>query len=103
MSRNIQLHKIFVLVLLASLPFSVVTGGQDTLPDDYCRWEVLDYGITLPLCGLAGDAQRGSEIASDGSRGNCLACHQLPIPDVEAYCTIGPPLAGIASRLSVPG
>ena len=62
----------------------------------------MDYGIVEPLCGLAGDAQRGSKIASDGSRGNCLACHQLPIPDVEAYGTIGPPLAGIASRLSVP-
>ncbi|MGB5179271.1 MAG: sulfur oxidation c-type cytochrome SoxX [Gammaproteobacteria bacterium] len=97
-----QLHKIFVLVLLPCAPFSMVAGGQDALPDDYCRWEVVDYGIAEPLCGLAGDVQRGSEIASDGSRGNCLACHQLPIPDVEAYGTIGPPLAGIASRLSVP-
>jgi len=61
MGRNIQLHKIFVLVLLASLPFSMVAGAQDTLPDDYCRWKVVDYG------------------------------------------TIGPRLAGIASRLSVPG
>jgi sulfur-oxidizing protein SoxX len=46
--------------------------------------------------------QRGREIVSDGSRGNCLACHQLPIPGIEAYGTIGPPLTGIAARLSVP-
>jgi sulfur-oxidizing protein SoxX len=97
-----RLHKFPVLALLACLPFPGITGSQDGLPDDYCRWEVVDYAINEPLCGLAGDAQRGSEIASDGGRGNCLACHQLPIPGIEAYGTIGPPLAGIAARLSVP-
>jgi sulfur-oxidizing protein SoxX len=102
MSHTMQLHRILFLVLLACSPLSVMAGGQGGLPDDYCRWEAVDYGIAEPLCGLAGDAQRGSKIASDGSRGNCLACHQLPIPDIEAYGTIGPPLAGIASRLSVP-
>jgi len=102
MSLYTRLHNIFVPVLLAGLPLSVMAGGQGGLPDDYCQWEVVNYGIVEPLCGLAGDVQRGSRIASDGSRGNCLACHQLPIPDVEAYGSIGPPLAGIASRLSVP-
>jgi sulfur-oxidizing protein SoxX len=97
-----QLHKTLILVLLACSPLPGMSGEQDALPDDYCRWEVTDYAIVEPLCGLAGDAQRGSEIASDGSRGNCLACHQLPIPGIEAYGTIGPPLAGIAARLSVP-
>jgi sulfur-oxidizing protein SoxX len=62
----------------------------------------VDYAIKEPLCGLAGDVQRGREIVTDSNRGNCLACHQLPIPGVEAYGTIGPPLAGIAARLSVP-
>lgn len=100
--RKWRQHKIFMLALLAGLPLSGVTSDQDRLPDDYCRWEVMDYAIMEPLCGLAGDAQRGSEIASDSGRGNCLACHQLPIPGIEAYGTIGPPLAGIASRLSVP-
>jgi sulfur-oxidizing protein SoxX len=97
-----RLNKTFILVLLACSPLSGMTSGREGLPDDYCRWDVVDYAIVEPLCGLAGDAQRGSEIVSDSSRGNCLACHQLPIPDIEAYGTIGPPLAGIASRLSVP-
>jgi sulfur-oxidizing protein SoxX len=102
MNRKRRLHKIPVLALLACLPFPGITHSQDGLPDDYCRWEVVDYAISEPLCGLAGDAQRGMEIVSDGSRGNCLACHQLPIPGIEAYGTIGPPLAGIAARMSVP-
>jgi sulfur-oxidizing protein SoxX len=97
-----QLHKKLILALLACLPLSGMSSGQDGLPEDYCRWEVVDYAIVEPLCGLAGDAQRGKAIVSDGSRGNCLACHQLPIPGIEAYGTIGPPLTGIATRLSVP-
>lgn len=91
-----------MLVLLACAPLPGVTADQDGQPDEYCRWEVVEYAIKDPLCGLAGDVQRGSEIATDSGRGNCLACHQLPIPGIEAYGTIGPPLAGIASRLSVP-
>ena len=99
---KMQLLKVTTLVLLACMPLPGVTDDQGGLPDDYCRWEVVEYAIVEPLCGLAGDARRGSEIATDSGRGNCLACHQLPIPGVEAYGTIGPPLAGIAARLSVP-
>jgi len=96
------LPKTLIPVLLAWMPLFVLASGQDGLPADYCRWERVDYSIVEPLCGLAGDAQRGNEIVSDSGRGNCLACHQLPIPGIEAYGTIGPPLAGVASRLSVP-
>lgn len=69
-------------------------------PEPYCQWQQENYAIEKPLCGYAGDAKRGKAIASDGSRGNCLACHQLPIDGVEAYGTIGPPLQGVGSRLS---
>jgi sulfur-oxidizing protein SoxX len=68
--------------------------------ETYCRWQVADYAIQQPLCGYTGNAERGKAIASDGSKGNCLACHQLPIEGIEAYGTIGPPLAGIGSRQS---
>ena len=67
---------------------------------NYCQWEVKDYAIETSLCGYIGNAERGRAIASDGSSGNCLACHQLPIDGIEAYGTIGPPLAGIGSRQS---
>lgn len=92
----------FLLLLMFTLPASEGTAGEPeiALPADYCEWELADYAIAQPICGLTGDAARGKAISSDGSRGNCLACHQLPIPGVEAYGTIGPPLAGIGSRLS---
>jgi sulfur-oxidizing protein SoxX len=93
------------LFILSLLPLHPVTGHAEQsadMPQDYCRWEVKDYAIEQPLCGLAGDAGRGRAIVTDSHLGNCLACHQLPIPGIEAYGTIGPPLQGIASRLTEP-
>lgn len=69
-------------------------------PEPYCQWQVDNNAIEKPLCNYVGDADRGKAIASNGSLGNCLACHQLPIEGVEAYGTIGPPLEGVATRLS---
>jgi len=69
-------------------------------PEPYCQWKVDNYAIKKPLCGYVGDAKRGKAIASNGSIGNCLACHQLPIDGVEAYGTIGPPLEGVGTRMS---
>jgi sulfur-oxidizing protein SoxX len=89
-----------ILLLVALVPVTGMTEDTAALPEDYCGWEVKDYAIEEPLCGLSGDALRGKKIASDSHMGNCLACHQLPIPGIEAYGTIGPPLQGIASRLT---
>lgn len=68
--------------------------------EPYCQWQVDNFAIEKPLCGYVGEAKRGKAIVTDGSRGNCLACHQLPIDGIEAYGTIGPPLEAVASRLS---
>ena len=89
-----------MFLLFALSPLGAGAEQAASLPSDYCEWEVVDYAIEQPLCGLAGDARRGREIVTDSYRGNCLACHQLPIPGIEAYGTIGPPLQGIASRLT---
>jgi sulfur-oxidizing protein SoxX len=97
----------FTRTALVSLSLAVLapavsadTGKSASLPDNYCRWEVTNYAIEQPLCGLSGDAGRGKTIVSDSYQGNCLACHQLPISGIEAYGTIGPPLQGIASRFT---
>ena len=66
----------------------------------YCAWEMQDFAIAEPLCGLVGDAERGRELAADSHGGNCLACHQMPIPEESFHGTIGPPLHGIGARYS---
>jgi sulfur-oxidizing protein SoxX len=83
-------------------PFSGKADAVEALPDDYCQWEVADYAIEKSLCGLSGDVQRGKQIVTDSYKGNCLACHQLPVEGVEAYGNIGPPLYGLASRMTEP-
>ena len=88
---------LLVLSCSTSLAESVATMPQ---PEPYCQWQVDNNAIEKPLCGFIGDAKRGKAIASDGSKGNCLACHQLPIDGVEAYGTIGPPLEGVGTRLT---
>ena len=100
--KIIQLAIIVVVTLPADRAYADNVALDRSGPANYCNWQAVDYGIAEPLCGLVGDADRGRAIASDGSKGNCLACHELPVPDVEAYGTIGPPLSGVASRLTVP-
>lgn len=93
----------FYLILIFSINSSFADSIVDTsvAVEKYCQWQVTDNAILEPLCGYTGDAARGKDIASDGSIGNCLACHQLPVDGIEAYGTIGPPLEGVGSRLPV--
>lgn len=68
------------------------------LPAGYCRWTAGQFEIREPLCGLQGDARRGKEIVVDAHLGNCIACHQLPIPEPDFHGTLGPPLQHVAAR-----
>ncbi|MGB0712826.1 MAG: sulfur oxidation c-type cytochrome SoxX [Gammaproteobacteria bacterium] len=96
---------VLAMITLGAVPASAhaAEAANPTLPppEPYCTWAVDDFRISAPLCGLSGDAERGKVIATRGDRGNCLACHRLPVEGVEAYGTIGPPLAGIGSRYDV--
>jgi len=83
-------------------PFPALLEAAGTLPENYCTWEASEFAIEQPLCGLSGDIHRGKQIATDAYQGNCLACHQLPVEGIEAYGNIGPPLQGLASRMTVP-
>lgn len=91
---------IFVSFMLTMFSFTSLADSASELPakEPYCNWSVDNFAIEKPLCGYVGDVNRGQAIASDGSKGNCLACHRLPVDGIEAYGTIGPALAGIGSR-----
>ena len=96
------MNKISYLLFVIPLFNISYADSSDSIvsAETYCQWQVTNYAIEQPLCGYTGNAERGKAIASDGSKGNCLACHQLPIEGIESYGTIGPPLAGIGSRQS---
>jgi len=53
-----------------------------------------------PLTSQPGDPARGKEIVENRQVGACLLCHSGPFPEPHLQGTIGPPLAGVGSRLS---
>ena len=58
------------------------------------------FSIEKPLRGHSGDAVRGRGLIIARDKGNCLACHELPIPEEDFHGTIGPSLNGVGTRLS---
>lgn len=54
----------------------------------------------LSLTGVAGDAERGRALAWARDRGNCVACHVIPAPDMGTHGNLGPSLKGLADRQS---
>jgi sulfur-oxidizing protein SoxX len=56
--------------------------------------------IAAPLDGLVGDAARGAAVVRNRETANCLICHAIPDPRERFMGEVGPPLAGVADRLS---
>jgi len=83
------------LVGIACLSLSGPIHGEE-----YVEWEADGFAIPEPLGGLQGDPKRGKTVVIDRDSGNCLACHQMPIPEEPMHGTVGPPLTGVGSRLS---
>jgi len=88
------------VLCLSLLAPAALPADEVGSPPPYFDWQAENYEINSPLGGLTGVAERGRAIAGDPLRGNCLACHQLPIPEEDFYGNLGPSLAGIASRQS---
>ena len=60
--------------------------------------------LPQPLTDQPGDATRGKAVAVNSDMGNCIICHHMPVAEVPegAFGDIGPDLAGVGSRLTVP-
>jgi sulfur-oxidizing protein SoxX len=81
---------IWIAMSLSSLP----AMAQERAVAAYA---IHDGAIEQPLGGLTGDPVRGRIIAA-GRRGNCLACHPMPIPEEGFQGNIGPDLRGVGGR-----
>ena len=95
--RLFRLSCLFAAIITTSSAFA--TESSSAPP--YFEWKVENFAINEPLGGLPGDAKRGRAIAGNQSRGNCLACHLLPIPEEPFFGNLGPPLTGIGSRQAI--
>jgi L-cysteine S-thiosulfotransferase len=56
--------------------------------------------VEAPLGGHVGDVGRGERLVRDRERGNCLICHSVPVAAERFQGDLGPPLAGVGSRLT---
>ncbi len=82
------------------LLMSIASPSSSLAEQTFYSWKIENYAIKKPLGGFTGNAQRGRKIVINQDKGNCLACHSLPIPEESFHGTVGPPLQGIASRLN---
>lgn len=56
--------------------------------------------IKQPLTDKPGDAANGRKLAINRKKGNCLACHVMPISEQQFHGETAPTLYGVANRLS---
>lgn len=66
--------------------------------EEQAAFKIVD-GTSIPkaLTAGAGDPDNGRAVAINRKRGNCLACHILPIPEQPFHGKVGPDLSEIAS------
>lgn len=78
-----------------STPITTQIANAETL----VSYTVVDENsIPESLTGQAGDPVKGRATAINRKKGNCLACHTMPIPEESFHGKIGPDLSGVASR-----
>lgn len=80
---------------LLALCLAAPAAGQEV-----ARYAVTGDAVEAPLAGLPGDAARGARIVRNRETANCLICHTVPDPSASFMGEVGPPLAGVASRLT---
>jgi L-cysteine S-thiosulfotransferase len=81
-------------VLLALLLAAAPAAGQ------VAPFVVTDDAIAAPLDGRGGDAARGAAVVKNRETANCLICHSIPDATERFMGEVGPPLAGVGTRLT---
>jgi L-cysteine S-thiosulfotransferase len=79
-----------------------MSAGLASAADGTRPLRVAADGIPDPLVAGGGDAARGRTLIVARESANCVLCHAVPDSAVRFYGDIGPSLAGIGTRLSVP-
>ncbi|GAB4347071.1 MAG: sulfur oxidation c-type cytochrome SoxX [Gammaproteobacteria bacterium] len=64
------------------------------------KYTVSGNAIPQSLTGKPGDPKKGKALVIARKKGNCLACHMMPIPEEADHGQIGPALYGVANRMT---
>ena len=86
------------LILSAIVGFAVFSSLlANSNAHDYT---IVDDTIPASLTGVPGDPVKGKKLAIKRKKGNCLACHAMPIPEQQFHGEVGPDLSGVGSRMT---
>jgi len=89
-----------VLPLAAASAVALMAGMSEADAQEIATYKVSDYAIKEPLTATPGDPKNGRKLVAGQRKGNCLACHKMPIPEEQFHGLVGPELNGVGSRLS---
>ena len=82
------------LGLAVGVGFSFTASAADMV-----KFKIVDETIPASLTGKAGDAANGKKVVIGRKKGNCLACHVMPIPEQQFHGMTGPDLHGVGDRM----
>lgn len=98
-----KLKGILAIAAVAAVGFGASqahAAGKMVSEPGLTPYTIVDGGIPKSLTGQAGDAANGRKVVIHRKKGNCLACHQMPIPEEQFHGETGPDLAGVGDRLT---
>ena len=79
-----------------------LSAGLASADNGVQSYRVVADGIPEPLVNSSGDAARGRTLIVARDSANCVLCHAVPDAAVRFSGDVGPSLAGIGTRLSMP-
>ena len=87
------------------LPVAVITATlalylSGPVGAEMVNYTIKDGGIAAPLTGNRGNPVKGLKTAIGRKKGNCLACHKMPVPDQLFHGEVGTDLRGAGDRYS---
>ncbi len=83
--------------ILSTLTGAVLCGAL-AASANAAEYVVVDDTIPASLTGKAGDPAAGKKLAIHRKKGNCLACHVMPIPEEQFHGEIGPDISDAGSN-----
>jgi len=87
------LKTLFIINLLALINF--VHANENIV-----FYDIINFSIPNSLTDEVGNINNGRDIALS-RKGNCLACHEIPMADDIFHGNIGPSLAGVGNRYTI--
>lgn len=95
------MRKFFTLAACFFVAASAHAADVRVNEDGLVAYTITDgVSINDSLTGVAGDAENGRKLAINRKKGNCLACHVMPIKEQPYHGETAPSLYGVGNRLS---